>query len=176
MHPYQGLVSENLARNQGGCRGGEAPSWKYFAPLEKCFGHSLKVLDVVKKSGHFSENYSIPLVSHAGYGPAENKVKIEKQKRSKCSCVSTAHEEEHSPLILLTSQKLQGIFLCKDQVKTRITAKYCLTVIARKFGHPITGIHVCRLNLSNTQTELPLTLDWRCSYVLTLHFFTLIAL
>jgi len=45
---------------------------KIFTPLEKCVGHSLKLLDIVKKFGPLSENASTPLVSQAGYRPAYN--------------------------------------------------------------------------------------------------------
>ena len=37
-------------------------------PMEKCVGHSIKLLDVVQKF-RASENSSQPLVSQAGYGP-----------------------------------------------------------------------------------------------------------
>jgi len=37
------------ARNQGRRRGDEAPPRKFFAPLEKCFGQSSNLLDIVQK-------------------------------------------------------------------------------------------------------------------------------
>jgi len=40
-----------------------------FAPWKNVFGHILKLLDVVKKFGPLSENFSLRLVSQAGYGP-----------------------------------------------------------------------------------------------------------
>jgi len=46
--------------------------WKFFAPLEKCGGHRLKLLDMFKKCGPLAENSSPLLVSQAGYGPGEN--------------------------------------------------------------------------------------------------------
>jgi len=43
-------LSHHRARNQGwGRRVGEAPSAKFFAPQEKCFGHSLKLFDIFQK-------------------------------------------------------------------------------------------------------------------------------
>jgi len=42
-----------------------------FALLEKCLGQSLKLLDIVKKSGPSQETLR-PLVSQAGYGPGSN--------------------------------------------------------------------------------------------------------
>jgi len=36
------------ARNQG-CEGGQRPPRSFFAPLEKCVGHSSKTLDIVQK-------------------------------------------------------------------------------------------------------------------------------
>jgi len=35
------------ARNQGGSRVGKSTHRKFFAPLEKCVGHILKLLDIV---------------------------------------------------------------------------------------------------------------------------------
>ena len=58
------------ARCQGGRRG-ETPPRKFFAPLEKCVGSILKLLDVFQKFGPLSQNSSLPLVSQAGYGPAK---------------------------------------------------------------------------------------------------------
>jgi len=40
---------EHQSRNQGRRRGGEAPLEKFSLPLEKCVGHRLKLLDIVKK-------------------------------------------------------------------------------------------------------------------------------
>ena len=54
------------ARNQGGAQGGLE---NFSLPLEKCAGHYLKHLDIVKKFRPFSENSSPLLVSQAGYGP-----------------------------------------------------------------------------------------------------------
>jgi len=46
------------ARKQG--EQGAYPHIKIFSPLEKCVGHSLKLLDIVKKFGPLSENSSTP--------------------------------------------------------------------------------------------------------------------
>jgi len=51
-----------------GEQGGPRTPWKIFAPLEKCVGHILKVLDIVLKFGPLSESSSLPIVSQAGYG------------------------------------------------------------------------------------------------------------
>jgi len=51
-----------------GGAGGEAPL-HFSSPLEKCVGHSSKLLDIVQKYGSFSENSLPHLVSQAGYGP-----------------------------------------------------------------------------------------------------------
>ena len=48
------------------------PSRKIFAPLEKCVGHILKLLDIVWKFVSLSENSSLPLVSQAGSGPGRD--------------------------------------------------------------------------------------------------------
>jgi len=40
--------------------------------VERCVGHSLKVLDIVKELWPLSENSSPALVSQAGYGPANH--------------------------------------------------------------------------------------------------------
>jgi len=53
-------------------RGGRRPPRKLFAPLGKCVGHGLKLLDIVQKIGPLSENSSPLLVSQAGNGPAFN--------------------------------------------------------------------------------------------------------
>jgi len=49
------LISLNQARNYGD----EAHSKNFFAPLEKCVGHSLKLLDIVQNFGH-SQKSLIP--------------------------------------------------------------------------------------------------------------------
>jgi len=43
---YSFLPDHQQARNQEAA-GGEAPPAKFFAPLEKCVGHFLKLLDTV---------------------------------------------------------------------------------------------------------------------------------
>jgi len=53
-------------------RGREAPLKNFSPPLEKCVGHSLKLLDTVQKFGPLSENSSPLLVSQADYGPASH--------------------------------------------------------------------------------------------------------
>jgi len=45
------------------------PLENFSAPLEKCVGYSLKLLDIVQKIWALSENSSPLLVSQAGYGP-----------------------------------------------------------------------------------------------------------
>jgi len=57
-----------------------------FAPLEKCVGYSLKIMDIVKKFGPLSENSSPLLVSQAGYGPGS-----ENERNSACvqSCMTS---------------------------------------------------------------------------------------
>ena len=55
-------------RNQGG----RIPPRKIFAPLEKCVGHILKLLETGQKFEPLSENSSPLLVSQAGYGPGYN--------------------------------------------------------------------------------------------------------
>jgi len=58
-------------RNQGRRRGGKIFALsKILAPLEKCVGHGLKLLDIVQKMWLLSENPSLLLVSQAGYGAA----------------------------------------------------------------------------------------------------------
>jgi len=37
--------------------------------MEKCVGHSLQLLEIVKNFWHLSENSSHPVVFQAGYGP-----------------------------------------------------------------------------------------------------------
>jgi len=51
-------------------RRGEAPCTKIFAPLEKCVGHILKLLHIVKKNFPPLRKLFAPLESQAGYGPA----------------------------------------------------------------------------------------------------------
>jgi len=43
------IQTRNQACNQGGRRGGENPLENFSAPLEKCVGHHLKLLDIVQK-------------------------------------------------------------------------------------------------------------------------------
>jgi len=50
---------------RGGC-----PPAKMFAPLEKCVGHSLKLLAIVEKIWPPLKAHFAPIVSQAGYGPA----------------------------------------------------------------------------------------------------------
>jgi len=61
----QNVLSRLQARNQGR----ETSPRKIFAPLDKCVGHTLKLLDIAKKFGPLSENFSPLLVSQDGYGP-----------------------------------------------------------------------------------------------------------
>jgi len=42
---------------------------QFFAPLEKCVGHSLKLFDIVLKNWAPLRNLFARLVSQAGYGP-----------------------------------------------------------------------------------------------------------
>jgi len=62
--------TDTQARIQGGS-GGRSPTRNFFAPLEKCVGHNLKILDIVQKIWALSENSSPLLVFQAGYGPAD---------------------------------------------------------------------------------------------------------
>jgi len=59
-----------LLTNRPVTRGGEAPLENFSPPLEKCVGHRLKLLDIVKKTWTLSENSSLLLVSQAGHGSA----------------------------------------------------------------------------------------------------------
>jgi len=62
----------NQVRNQGGQKG-RSPLRTFFAPpLEKCVGHSLKLLDIVQKIWAPSENSSPLLVPQAGHRPGVN--------------------------------------------------------------------------------------------------------
>jgi len=55
---------------------GVSPPWTFFRPpLEKCVGHSLKVLHIVQKIWAPFRKLFAPLVSQAGYGPAFRRFK-----------------------------------------------------------------------------------------------------
>jgi len=61
----QNVLSRLQARNQGR----ETSPRKIFAPLDKCVGHTLKLLDIAKKFGPLSENFSplLPLDKCVGH-------------------------------------------------------------------------------------------------------------
>ena len=56
------------ARNPGE-QEASTPLEKFSHSLEKCVGHSLKLLDIVQKIWALSENSLSLLVPQAGYGP-----------------------------------------------------------------------------------------------------------
>jgi len=53
---------------RGGAGGASSPR-NFFASLEKCVGHSLKLLDTVQKIWAPLRKLLSPPVSQAGYGP-----------------------------------------------------------------------------------------------------------
>jgi len=73
------------ARDQGG----GAPLEKYSPPLEKCFGHIFKLLDIVYKICPPVRKLLTPLVSKAGYGPGYWCVILVYASQQYCLCVAT---------------------------------------------------------------------------------------
>jgi len=73
MLNHKGLAKDHLGQVLSrpvirGVQGAKPPLEKFSLPLEKCVGHSLKMLDIVQKIWALSENSSPLLVSQAGYG------------------------------------------------------------------------------------------------------------
>ena len=127
-----------------------APPANCFAPLEKCVGHSLILLDIVQTFGPLSEDSSPHLVSWAGYWPVEG-----------CSGAGTTLSHLfHLHVLLLTPSCFAlkwvrscfkmaifrcvliplllalhpWVILCFE--KRRPKRKYCCSPKVKHFGHP----------------------------------------
>jgi len=67
LHLY-GIRVNHRPITRGEQERGEAPLGKYFTPLGKDVGYSLKIFHIVQKIWAVSENSPPLLVSQAGYG------------------------------------------------------------------------------------------------------------
>jgi len=63
------FLLENLDTGRPATRGAKPTLEKYSPPLEKCVGHSLKLLDIVSKIWVPLRKLFAPLVFQTGYGP-----------------------------------------------------------------------------------------------------------